>query len=44
MGPDNIHAYLLKLALPYVVESLTYIYNLRIKKKKYFLRYSKQPM
>ena len=27
MGPDNIPAYLLKLALPYVVESLTYIYN-----------------
>ena len=32
MGPDNIPAYLLKLALPYVVESLTYIYNLCIQK------------
>ena len=32
MGPDNIPAYLLKLALPYVVESLTYIYKLCIQK------------
>ena len=33
MGPDNIPTYLLKLAFPYVVESLTYcIYNLCIKK------------
>ena len=32
MGPDNIPTYLLKLALPYVVESLTYIYNLYIQK------------
>ena len=32
MGPDNIPTYLLKLALPYVAESLTYIYNLCIKK------------
>ena len=30
MGPDNIPTYLLKLALPYVVESLTYIYSLCI--------------
>ena len=33
MGPDNIPTYLLKLALPYVTESLTYIYNLCIQKK-----------
>ena len=32
MGPDNIPTYLLKLALPYVVEPLTYIYNLCIQK------------
>ena len=30
MGPDNINSMMLKLALPYAVESLTYIYNLRI--------------
>ena len=30
MGPDNVNSYLLKLALPYGVESLTYVYNLRI--------------
>lgn len=30
MGPDNLTAYLLKLALPYIVEPLTYIYNLSI--------------
>ena len=40
--PDNIPTYLLKLALPYVVEPLTYIYNLCIK-KMYFLKYSEQP-
>ena len=33
MGPYNIPTYLLKLALPYVVEPLKYIYNLCIKKK-----------
>ena len=27
MGPDNINSYMLKLALPYVVESSTYVYN-----------------
>ena len=32
MGPDNIPAYLLKLALPYVVEPQTCIYNLCIQK------------
>ena len=32
MGPDNIPAYLLKLAHPYVVEPLTYFYNLCIQK------------
>ena len=30
MGPDNLTAYLLKLTLPYIVEPLTYIYNLSI--------------
>ena len=32
MGPDDIPARLLKLALPYTVELLTYIYNLYIQK------------
>ena len=31
-GRDNISPCLLKLALPYIVEPLTYIYNLCIKK------------
>ena len=31
MGLDNTNAFLLKLALPYIVESLTHIYNLCIK-------------
>ena len=31
MGPENITPYLLKKALPYIVESLTYVYNLCIK-------------
>ena len=30
MGLDNVSSYLLKLALPYVVESLTFVYNLCI--------------
>ena len=30
MGPDNLNASLIKLALPYIVETLTYIYNLCI--------------
>ena len=30
MGPDNISTYLLKLALPYIVEPLTHAYNLCI--------------
>ena len=30
MGPDNITPHLLKIALPYIVESLTYVYNLCI--------------
>ena len=30
MGPDDIPAFLLKLALPFIVEPLTYIYNLCI--------------
>ena len=32
MGPDDIPARLLKPAIPYIVESLTYIYNLGIQK------------
>ena len=32
MGPDNLPTYLLKLALPYIVEPLSYIYNLCIQK------------
>ena len=32
MGPDDIPAHLLKIALPYIVEPLTYIYNLCIEK------------
>ena len=31
MGPDNINSFLLKLALPYVVESLTHVYISYIK-------------
>ena len=30
MGHDNINPFLLKLALPHMVELLTYIYNLSI--------------
>ena len=30
MGPDNIPSYPLKLALPYIVDKLAYIYNLCI--------------
>ena len=33
MGPDDIPALLLILVLPYIVEPLTYIYNLCIQKK-----------
>ena len=40
MGPDNIPTYLLKLALPYIVEPLTYII-ISVFKKMYFLKYSK---
>ena len=32
MGPDYITPYLLKIALPYTVASLTYVYNLCIEK------------
>ena len=32
MGPENIPAYILQLALPYIVEPLTFIYNLCISK------------
>ena len=32
MGPDNITPYLLKIALPYIVKSLTYVYNLCIER------------
>jgi hypothetical protein len=31
MGLDNVPAFLLKIALPYITESLTYVYNLCIK-------------
>ena len=31
MGPDNLNASVLKLALPYTIETLTYVYNLCIK-------------
>lgn len=31
LGIDKIHAFLLKLALPYIVEPLTYLYNLCIR-------------
>ena len=34
-GRDNISPWLLKLALPYIVEPLTYIYNFSIKKKSF---------
>ena len=30
MGPDNITPYQLKIALPHIVKSLTYVYNLCI--------------
>jgi hypothetical protein len=30
MGPDNISVYFLKLSLPYIIEPLTFIYNLSI--------------
>lgn len=35
MGLDNITSTLLKLSLPYTVESLTYVYNLCIKQSKF---------
>ena len=35
MGLDGISPFLLKLALPYIVKSLTYIYNLSIKQNKF---------
>ena len=35
MGPDNINSFLLKLALPYVVESLTPVYNLCIEQNSF---------
>ena len=35
MGPDNVNSDLLKLALPYVVESLTCVYNLRIQQNTF---------
>ena len=35
MGPDNINSFLLKLALPYVVESLTHVYNLCIEQNSF---------
>ena len=35
MGPDNVNSYLLKLDLPSVVESLTYVYNLCIQQNTF---------
>ena len=35
MGPDNVNSYLLKLSLPYVVESLTYVHNLCIQQNTF---------
>ena len=35
MGPDTLNASLLKLALPYIIESLTYIYNLCIEQNAF---------
>ena len=35
MGPDNVNSYLLNLALPYVLESLTYVYNLCIQQNTF---------
>ena len=35
MGPDNINSFLLKLGLPYVVESLTHVYNLYIEQNSF---------
>ena len=35
MGPDNINSFLLKLALPHVVESLTHVYNLCIEQNSF---------
>ena len=37
MGPDNINSIMLKLALSYAVESLTYIYNLYIQQNIFHL-------
>ena len=34
IGLDNISTYLLELDLPYVVQSLTYVYKLCFQKKK----------
>ena len=34
-GPDGISNHLLKLSLPYIIDSLTYIFNLCIKKNHY---------
>ena len=35
MGPNNINSFLLKLALPYVVESLTHVNNLCIEQNNF---------
>ena len=35
MGPDSINSFLLKLALPHVVESLTHVYNLCIEQNSF---------
>ena len=35
MGPENIPVFFLQLTLPYIVEPLTYIYNLCIKRNTF---------
>ena len=35
MGPDNINSVLLKPAFPYVMESLTHVYNLCIEQNSF---------
>ena len=42
MGHDNINPLLLKLALPYIVEPLTCIYNLSILNSVFSPNYSKK--
>lgn len=41
MGPDNLNAFLLKISLPYIVEPLTFAYNLCIQ-RNFFPKHFKQ--